>query len=28
VAWDVNLIIKGAELIGDTWVYLVVAHEF
>ena len=28
MAWDVNLIIKGAELIGDPWVYLVLAHEF
>src|SRR5664279_4751537 len=28
VAWDVNLMVRGADLIGDTWVYLVIAHEW
>lgn len=28
VAWDAGLIIQGAEAVGDTWVYLVVAHEW
>jgi predicted metalloprotease len=27
VAWDVGLMLKGAEL-GDAWVYLVIAHEW
>ena len=28
VAWDVNLMVRGADVIGDTWVYLVIAHEW
>lgn len=28
LAWDVNLMVRGADLIGDTWVYLVIAHEW
>jgi len=28
VAWDVNLMVRGADLIGDTWVYMVIAHEW
>ena len=28
VAWDVNLMVRGADLIGDTWVYTVIAHEW
>lgn len=27
VAWDASLILKGAK-IGDSWVYLVIAHEW
>ena len=28
VAWDLNLMVRGADLIGDTWVCLVIAHEW
>ncbi len=28
VAWDANLLVDGADLIGDSWVYLIVAHEW
>ncbi len=28
VAWDANLLVAGADKIGDSWVYLVVAHEW
>ena len=28
VAWDVSLMVRGADVIGDTWVYLVIAHEW
>jgi predicted metalloprotease len=28
VAWDANLLVDGADLIGDSWVYLVIAHEW
>ncbi len=28
VAWDASLLVNGADLIGDSWVYLVVAHEW
>jgi uncharacterized protein len=28
VAWDVNLMAAGTDLIGDTWIYLVIAHEW
>lgn len=28
VAWDSGLLITGADLIGDSWVYLVIAHEY
>ncbi len=28
VAWDASLLVDGADLIGDSWVYLVVAHEW
>jgi len=28
VAWDSGLLLDGADQIGDTWVYLVIAHEW
>lgn len=28
VAWDVSLMAEGTDLIGDTWIYLVIAHEW
>ena len=28
VAWDASLLVDGADQIGDSWVYLVVAHEW
>ncbi len=28
VAWDVGLMADGTDLIGDTWIYLVIAHEW
>ncbi len=28
VAWDANLLLEGADRVGDSWVYLVVAHEW
>ena len=28
VAWDASLLVNGADLIGDSWVYLVIAHEW
>lgn len=28
VAWDAGLLVAGADQIGDSWVYLVVAHEW
>ena len=28
VAWDASLLVNGADQIGDSWVYLVVAHEW
>lgn len=28
VAYDAGLLLDGADLIGDSWVYLVVAHEW
>ena len=28
VAWDAGLLVNGADQIGDSWVYLVVAHEW
>ena len=28
VAWDSGLLVDGADQIGDTWVYLVIAHEW
>ena len=28
VAWDAALLVDGADQIGDSWVYLVVAHEW
>lgn len=28
VAWDASLLVGGADQIGDSWVYLVVAHEW
>ena len=28
LAWDANLLVDGADQIGDSWVYLVVAHEW
>jgi predicted metalloprotease len=28
VAWDVGLLLTGADEIGDSWVYLVIAHEY
>ncbi len=28
LAWDVSLMVRGADLIGDTWVYMVIAHEW
>jgi hypothetical protein len=28
VAWDASLLVDGADLIGDSWVYLIVAHEW
>jgi predicted metalloprotease len=28
VAWDANLLVDGVDQIGDSWVYLVIAHEW
>ncbi len=28
VAWDAGLLVSGADQIGDSWVYLVIAHEW
>lgn len=28
VAWDASLLVTGADQIGDSWVYLVIAHEW
>ena len=28
VAWDTGLLVSGADQIGDSWVYLVIAHEY
>jgi predicted metalloprotease len=28
VAWDASLLVDGADQIGDSWVFLVVAHEW
>lgn len=28
VAWDASLLVEGADQIGDSWVYLVIAHEW
>ena len=28
VAWDANLLLEGADQVGDSWVYLVIAHEW
>jgi len=28
VAWDASLLVNGADQIGDSWVYLVIAHEW
>ena len=28
VAWDAGLLLEGADQIGDSWVYLVIAHEW
>ena len=28
VAWDSGLLVTGADQIGDSWVYLVIAHEY
>lgn len=28
VAWDASLLVGGADQIGDSWVYLVIAHEW
>lgn len=28
VAWDSGLLLTGADQIGDSWVYLVIAHEY
>ncbi|WP_420120052.1 hypothetical protein [Nakamurella sp.] len=28
VAWDASLLVEGADRIGDSWVYLVIAHEW
>ena len=28
VAWDASLLVEGADRIGDSWVFLVIAHEW
>ena len=28
LAWDASLLVEGADQIGDSWVYLVIAHEY
>jgi predicted metalloprotease len=28
LAWDENLMLRGFEAIGDSWIYLIIAHEW